>query len=420
MTGSWQGSGGQFKITYTTTRAVVVGDQLRVTFNKASDISLNGAMWSNFGSSVIGMATSTTTIVGDAAVTLIPSPNNVLTVIFNIQASRATISSDITNAHIYVKSSSSPTPSPTTAKPTSPPSSAAPTTKPPTTASPAPTTAKPTASPTTKPPTSSTAVKAYDSCGSGKKIAITFDDGTITSNSATATVLDVLKSIGIKASFFISPNNYDVEDLYSGKCTLVARIVSEGHYVGCHSWDHPDFTSPVLSNSSIASEISQCTDYVKSCSGVNYVSKHFRPPYGDLLYSQASYISNSLGLTTAFWNIDSDDWRTVNDYAAIWSNVNSRITAMNNAYSSTYGPYTSVVLLFHDYASYNARSSSGTHVLKTLYDTWGPSGIGYSFVTVDQCYNDCNTIVDGGICKNQRATHYQLCTWPHTGTWNGC
>jgi peptidoglycan/xylan/chitin deacetylase (PgdA/CDA1 family) len=65
-------------------------------------------------------------------------------------------------------------------------------------------------------------------------IALTFDDGP--DPVVTPQVLDVLKRYGVRATFFV----VGVKAVRQAK--LVRREAREGHVVGNHSWDHPDFT----------------------------------------------------------------------------------------------------------------------------------------------------------------------------------
>ena len=60
-------------------------------------------------------------------------------------------------------------------------------------------------------------------------IALTFDDGP---NAHTAEVLDALKQLGVKATFFIVGNQAHRHP------QLLARIAAEGHLLANHSADH--------------------------------------------------------------------------------------------------------------------------------------------------------------------------------------
>ena len=68
---------------------------------------------------------------------------------------------------------------------------------------------------------------------------MTFDDGP---NVGTPGVLDALKEVGVKATFFI--NSYQVEDRYNPYREAVVRMVREGHMVADHSYNHMSHNSP--------------------------------------------------------------------------------------------------------------------------------------------------------------------------------
>jgi len=72
---------------------------------------------------------------------------------------------------------------------------------------------------------------------SGSYIYMTFDDGP---NEGTPYVLDALKEVGVRATFFINSDNLHLDDpaaLARNKESLV-RMVAEGHVIGDHSYDH--------------------------------------------------------------------------------------------------------------------------------------------------------------------------------------
>ena len=70
----------------------------------------------------------------------------------------------------------------------------------------------------------------WDIPNSDKKIYLTFDDGPIPE--VTEWVLDLLKSEGIKATFFcIGDNIKKHPEVYK-------RILSEGHQTGNHTFNH--------------------------------------------------------------------------------------------------------------------------------------------------------------------------------------
>jgi peptidoglycan/xylan/chitin deacetylase (PgdA/CDA1 family) len=65
------------------------------------------------------------------------------------------------------------------------------------------------------------------------KIAVTFDDGP--TPGSTGDVLDVLKSLGVPATFFVIGRNA------AASPGLLKRIDAEGHLIGNHSYDHSHY-----------------------------------------------------------------------------------------------------------------------------------------------------------------------------------
>src|ERR1700761_7864461 len=61
-------------------------------------------------------------------------------------------------------------------------------------------------------------------------VALTFDDGP---NANTPAVLDALKALNVKATFFI------VGDMARRYPAILARIAAEGHLLANHSATHP-------------------------------------------------------------------------------------------------------------------------------------------------------------------------------------
>lgn len=115
-------------------------------------------------------------------------------------------------------------------------------------------------------------IRAYDSCGSGMKMALTFDDGPAVSHGQTEKILDVLNKIDVKATFFVAPHVHD-NDRMNDKCDLVSRMVSEGHYVGCHSWNDSDIYD--WCNEDIKKyAVDPCVDWVRALVAVVVVVEY--------------------------------------------------------------------------------------------------------------------------------------------------
>lgn len=107
----------------------------------------------------------------------------------------------------------------------------------------------------------------YGSAGE-KAVALTFDDGP--DPEYTSEILDVLKSRGIPATFFVIGSNVVRHP------DIVRRMVAEGHEVGSHTFLHPEDTAMGPDRAQL--ELNALQRLVASVTGrTTYL---FRSPYG--------------------------------------------------------------------------------------------------------------------------------------------
>ena len=130
-----------------------------------------------------------------------------------------------------------------------------------------------------------------------KYIALTFDDGPVSSN--TTRLLDILKRRNIKATFYVLGNRV------KGNQSLVRRMVAEGHELGNHTWTHGKLTN--MSDSQVRSELNRNRDAIVAATGIK--PRTMRPPYGALTTRQRSWIFKEYGYPTILWDVDPQDWK---------------------------------------------------------------------------------------------------------------
>ncbi|HJV47429.1 MAG TPA: polysaccharide deacetylase family protein [Bacillota bacterium] len=146
----------------------------------------------------------------------------------------------------------------------------------------------------------------YQGSSSEKRVALTFDDGPDVTY--TNEILNILKDKGLKATFFIVGQRAEAHP------EMVRRILSEGHAIGNHTWDHPKMTK--LSDEQIREEINKTNNILSTIAG--YTPAIFRPPYGlaDQRVIQDIAIMN---MNVIDWSVDTRDWAgtppaTIMDY----------------------------------------------------------------------------------------------------------
>lgn len=148
-----------------------------------------------------------------------------------------------------------------------------------------------------------------------KKVFITFDDGPIPG--LTPWVLDVLQDYGFTATFFcVGENVKRYPHIHD-------RILSEGHIVGNHTFNH--LNGWHTDNDDYINNVVLCDMYT--------ASNLFRPPYGKLKPAQSQAIKQDK--TIVMWDILSGDFDINISEEKCLNNV------MNNYKSGS-------IIVFHD------------------------------------------------------------------------
>ncbi len=135
---------------------------------------------------------------------------------------------------------------------------------------------------------------------SGEKVIyLTFDCGY--ENGCTEKILDVLKDKNVPAAFFVTlPHVKSCPE-------LIARMINEGHIVGNHSVNHPNFST--ISRTQMVEEIEGLDNYLRVNFG--YSSPFFRFPEGACNESALDVVQN-IGFRSVFWSSAYADWDTEN------------------------------------------------------------------------------------------------------------
>jgi membrane peptidoglycan carboxypeptidase len=137
-------------------------------------------------------------------------------------------------------------------------------------------------------------VPVVRTAGTGKRLALTFDDGP---SPYTAQMLDLLAAQRIKATFCM------VGEEVQKYPELVRRVVAEGHILCNHSWRHDDLGQ--LSAAAARADITR-TDAAIAAAAPGVTVPFFRAPYGS--WGRSAKAGAELGHTPLGWVVDPDDW----------------------------------------------------------------------------------------------------------------
>jgi chitin deacetylase len=127
-----------------------------------------------------------------------------------------------------------------------------------------------------------------------KKIFLTFDDGP--SFPFTLQILDILKELKVKATFFVCGKNAKEYP------EMVQRIVKEGHKIGNHTYSHSFFRSLT---GLLIEEIERTTEIIYQITKVK--TRLFRPPWGILHFWVKKFIEKN-GYRIILWDVNPSDW----------------------------------------------------------------------------------------------------------------
>lgn len=202
--------------------------------------------------------------------------------------------------------------------------------------------------------------------GTGKYIALTFDDGP--SKKTTPQLLDILKVENIKATFYVLWRNVDRFP------DITKRAHNEWHEIGNHSYSHKNFTK--LTEEEIQEEIYQTDQAILK--SIGKYPRTIRHPYGSI----NPFVVSIGHMPSVLWSIDSRDWRT--------RNIQKNIASVQNARSGD-------IIIFHD-----IRQTTVDSVQQIIHNL---KNRGFKFVTVSELLELHN--VDDHA--NEICTHKNRC-----------
>ncbi|MBO3746271.1 polysaccharide deacetylase family protein [Streptosporangiaceae bacterium NEAU-GS5] len=136
-------------------------------------------------------------------------------------------------------------------------------------------------------------------CRRAKCVALTFDDGP---GDETGKVLDVLARHHARATFFLIG-----QMITQRSAPFLRRMVSEGHEIGNHSWDHPPLST--LPKGVLRRQLVRTEDLIRHVTGIR--TPIMRPPYG-ATDQKVEAETRREGLSQILWSVDTLDWRDRN------------------------------------------------------------------------------------------------------------
>ena len=164
--------------------------------------------------------------------------------------------------------------------------------------------------------------------GTGKTVALTFDDGP---GASTASILSILRAEGVTATFFNIGQNAPARP------QLVGSEARTGYQVGNHTWNHPNMST--LSAAAQAGEMDRATAEQKTLIGAPPCA--FRPPGGSYNSSTRS-LAQQRRMKLWLWSVDTEDWKANGSGSSYWVKRIIRLAEQEG------GPLRHPVVLMHN------------------------------------------------------------------------
>jgi peptidoglycan/xylan/chitin deacetylase (PgdA/CDA1 family) len=137
----------------------------------------------------------------------------------------------------------------------------------------------------------------WDIPNTKKVVYLTFDDGP--TPEVTSWVLDELNKYNFKATFFCIGDNIRKYPV------IFKKIISEGHAVGNHTFNHLNGWKTSTQNYIDNTEL--CQEIIDENRNYNSDSKIFRPPYGKIKTAQSRALLK-MGYKIIMWDVLSADF----------------------------------------------------------------------------------------------------------------
>ena len=140
---------------------------------------------------------------------------------------------------------------------------------------------------------------------------LTFDCGGTSNAEMVGEILDILKTKGVKAVFFIpgdflmSNLNREGEAIRPDRAEVLRRIVAEGHLIGSHTYTHPQM--PKLSDEDFIMQLNTQQNRIDTALGYAYPLSYYRPPEG-ATSERDLYLAHKMGYHVTLCSYAYLDW----------------------------------------------------------------------------------------------------------------
>jgi peptidoglycan/xylan/chitin deacetylase (PgdA/CDA1 family) len=234
-------------------------------------------------------------------------------------------------------------------------------------------------------------------------VTLTFDDGPFPET--TPKVLELLEKYNVHATFFVIGRYLDGDgDRARASREVLKQVVSAGHLVGNHSYDHSLLTT--ISHTQVLEQIDRGAAAIERAIGNKPIL--FRPPFG-ALDDFGQDAARTRGLDLLLWNIEVQDMER-DDTPTMFRELVRQLANREGG-----------VVLLHDIRWTSVR------ILKRLlayldakrYDPERPERDGYEIVDLPTYLREIEASPPRSRARDARAGQKKATTRPRTARLSG-
>ncbi|KAG0040239.1 hypothetical protein BGZ82_004243 [Podila clonocystis] len=224
-----------------------------------------------------------------------------------------------------------------------------------------------------------------DTCTKPGVVAWTIDDGPGIYNDQ---LLAIMAKKNVTATFFVLGTMIDQDAAQAGS---LKKILAGGHQLASHTYSHGNLDNMTVDQ--MKKEMSSTSDTMFEHAGVR--PRYMRAPEGRC-GPQCTKVMHDLGLIISHWNVDTNDWRFMNEKDPLEATEKSMVEINDVILNNSDPAKDSFILLQHEIHKFSVE-----HLADRVIDSIQKKG--YRFVSMEECVGE-KPYLEGSVLPSTAGT----------------
>ncbi|KAF9331179.1 hypothetical protein BG006_005950 [Podila minutissima] len=224
-----------------------------------------------------------------------------------------------------------------------------------------------------------------DTCTKPGVVAWTIDDGPGMYNDQ---LLAIMAKKNVTATFFVLGTMIDQNAAQAG---ALKKILAGGHQLASHTYSHGNLDNMTVDQ--MKKEVSTTSDTMFKHSGVR--PRYMRAPEGRCGV-ECTKVMTDLGLVISHWNVDTNDWRFMNEKEPLKATEKSMVEVNDLIINNSDPAKDSFILLQHEIHKFSVE-----HLADRVIDSILKKG--YRFVSMEECVGE-KAYLEGSVLPSTAGT----------------